>query len=109
MSIRSKSSPGCGGPKDESHKRCWIPEAGWWTLRSAMTGADLQAVHNLLAQYGLLLDRLAVEEWLDLFTDDAVLEIDGTALDSREKRRELTATAPCGLHLSNLPVLEGDL
>ncbi|MGA3149452.1 MAG: hypothetical protein ABSF33_18570, partial [Acidimicrobiales bacterium] len=36
-----------------------------------------------------------------------MLEIDGTALDSREKRRELTATAPRGLHPSNLPVLEG--
>jgi hypothetical protein len=74
-----------------------------------MTGTDLQAVHNLLGRYGLLLDRLDVEEWLDLFTDDAVLDIDGTALDSREKRRELTAIAPRGLHVSNLPVIEGDL
>jgi hypothetical protein len=71
--------------------------------------SELQAVHNLLARYGMLLDRLIVEEWLDLFTDAAVLDIDGTALDSREKRRGLTASAPRGLHVANLPVIRGEL
>lgn len=74
-----------------------------------MSGTDLQAVYNLLAQYGLLLDRLDVDEWLDLFTDDAVLDVGGTPLDSRGKRRHLTMTAPRGLHVSNLPVIDGDL
>ena len=74
-----------------------------------MSSSGLQAVHNLLGSYGLLLDRLQVEEWLDLFSDDAVLDIDGNALDSREKRRGLTASAPRGLHVANLPVIRGDL
>ena len=74
-----------------------------------MSSSGLQEVHNLLGSYGLLLDRLQVEEWLDLFTDDAVLDIDGNALDSREKRRGLTASAPRGLHVANLPVIRGDL
>jgi hypothetical protein len=74
-----------------------------------MSCAELLAVHNLLARYGLLLDRLIVEEWLDLFTDDAVLDIDGNALDSREKRRGLTVSAPRGLHVANLPVIRGEL
>jgi hypothetical protein len=73
-----------------------------------MSGSELQAVHNLLGRYGMLLDRLIVEEWLDLFTDDAVLDIDGTTLDSREKRRGLTASAPRGLHVANLPVIGGE-
>jgi len=74
-----------------------------------VSSSGLQAVHNLLGSYGLLLDRLQVEEWLDLFTVDAVLDIDGNALDSREKRRGLTASAPRGLHVGNLPVIRGDL
>ena len=72
-----------------------------------MTGFELQGIHNLLGRYGLLLDRLDVEAWLDLFAKDAVLDIDGKALDSREKRRALTASAPRGLHVSNLPVISG--
>jgi hypothetical protein len=72
-------------------------------------GSELQAVHNLLGSYGILLDRMIVEEWLDLFSEDAVLDIDGNALDSREKRRGLTASAPRGLHVANLPVIRGDL
>jgi SnoaL-like domain len=71
--------------------------------------SDLRAIHNLLSRYGALLDRLEVEEWLDLFSDDAMLDIDGDILDSRDKRRALTASAPRGLHLSNLPVISGDL
>jgi SnoaL-like domain len=74
-----------------------------------MTCSDLRAIHNLLSQYGALLDRLQVEEWLDLFTEEAVLDIDGNILDSREKRRTLTVTAPRGLHLSNLPVIVGEV
>jgi 3-phenylpropionate/cinnamic acid dioxygenase small subunit len=73
-----------------------------------MSSSELQAVHNLLGSYGMLLDRLIVEEWLDLFTDDAILDIDGNLLDSREKRRGLTASAPRGLHVSNLPVISGE-
>ena len=73
-----------------------------------MNDIDLRVVHNLLGRYGLLLDRLDVEEWLDLFTDDAVLDIDGTELDSREKRRHLTTTAPRGVHVVNHPVITGD-
>lgn len=74
-----------------------------------MSGSELQAVHNLLGSYGILLDRMMVEEWLDLFSEGAVLDIDGNALDSREKRRGLTASAPRGLHVANLPVICGDL
>lgn len=73
-----------------------------------MSSSELQAVHNLLGSYGMLLDRLMVEEWLDLFTDDAILDIDGNPLDSREKRRGLTVSASRGLHLSNLPVIHGE-
>lgn len=74
-----------------------------------MTCSDLRAIHNLLALYGALLDRLQVEEWLDLFTEDGVLDIDGNTLDSRDKRRALTASAPRGLHVSNLPVIDGEV
>ena len=74
-----------------------------------MSLSELQAVHNLLGSYGMLLDRLIVEEWLDLFTDDAILDIDGNLLDSREKRRGLPVSAPRGLHVANLPVIRGEL
>jgi SnoaL-like domain len=74
-----------------------------------MTYSELQAIHSLLSRYGALLDRLEVEEWLDLFSEDAVLDIDGELLDSRQKRRALTVSAPRGLHLANLPVISGDV
>ncbi len=74
-----------------------------------MTYSDLQAIHSLLSRYGALLDRLEVEEWLDLFSEDAVLDIGGELLDSRDKRRALTASAPRGLHVANLPVISGDV
>jgi 3-phenylpropionate/cinnamic acid dioxygenase small subunit len=74
-----------------------------------VTYSDLQAIYSLLSRYGALLDRLEVEEWLDLFSEDAVLDIGGELLDSRDKRRALTASAPRGLHVANLPVISGDV
>lgn len=74
-----------------------------------MTTTRFEAVLQLVAEYGLRLDRLEVEEWLDLFAEASVLDIDGHELRTREKRRGLTERAPRGLHVTNLPVLDGDL
>ena len=59
-----------------------------------MTYSDLQAIYSLLSRYGALLDRLEVEEWLDLFSEDAVLDIGGELLDSRASAADLPPRRP---------------
>jgi 3-phenylpropionate/cinnamic acid dioxygenase small subunit len=73
-----------------------------------MSESALQGIHNLLADYGALLDRHQVEPWLDLFAEASCLDVDGTKLRTREDRRNLATNAPQGLHLANLPNIVGD-
>ena len=50
----------------------------------------------MLARYGYLLDRRETAAWLDLFTSDAVLTIDGRpdALATEDARRQLADSCP---------------
>jgi hypothetical protein len=68
----------------------------------------LAGVLHLMGAYGSLLDRLVVDEWLDLFDEPSVLGINGKLLETRAQRLRLTATAPRGLHVTNLPLVGGD-
>ena len=74
-----------------------------------MTDERFAGVLQLLGAYGLLLDRLEVDAWLDLFAEPGVLDINGHQLTTRDQRRRLTERAPRGLHVTNLPVIDGDL
>jgi hypothetical protein len=67
---------------------------------------DRLAITELLSEYGLLIDQQQMEEWLDLFVEDAVMEVPGLApLRSRAERRGLVEAAPTGLHLCAPPIL----
>jgi SnoaL-like domain len=68
--------------------------------------ADRSEITELLSRYGLLLDQQRVDEWMELFAPDAVLEIEGRgSLRTVEDRLELGRTAPQGTHLCAPPVI----
>jgi 3-phenylpropionate/cinnamic acid dioxygenase small subunit len=67
---------------------------------------DRLAITELLSEYGLLLDQHQLADWLDLFVEDAVMEVPGLPpLRGRAERRALVETAPTGLHLCAPPIL----
>ena len=67
---------------------------------------ERNAITDLLSQYGLLLDRQQVEEWMALFLHDAVFEMEGRPpLTTAAERAELGRRAPHGTHLAAPPVI----
>ena len=38
---------------------------------------DRQAITELLSRYGLLIDQQRTDEWMELFLEDAVIEVPG--------------------------------
>jgi hypothetical protein len=67
---------------------------------------DRNAITDVLSQYGLLLDRQQVDEWMGLFLIDAVFEVEGRPrLTTAAERAELGRTAPSGTHLVAPPVI----
>jgi hypothetical protein len=67
---------------------------------------DRSAITDILSQYGLLLDRQQVDEWMALFEHDAVFEMEGQSpLTTAAERAELGRTAPSGTHLAAPPVI----
>jgi hypothetical protein len=67
---------------------------------------DRCEITELLSQYGLLLDRQQIDEWMALFVPDAVLEMQGRPpLTTQADREELGRTAPHGTHLAAAPVI----
>jgi 3-phenylpropionate/cinnamic acid dioxygenase small subunit len=77
----------------------------------ALSNSDRVEIAELLSRYGLLMDRQRTEEWMDLFVNDAALDIEGRPLlSSADDRLDLAHTAPHGTHLSAPPVIsEGAL
>jgi ketosteroid isomerase-like protein len=67
---------------------------------------DWIAISELLARYATTLDRREVDEWMDLFTEDAVIEIAGREpLTTEEQRRQMGASTSPGLHQPGPPVI----
>lgn len=74
-----------------------------------MTGAeDRGAITDLLAAYGVLLDRDAHQEWLALFVEDATFEAFGRTFSGHEGLLRMATSAPGGIHLGSLPLIEVD-
>jgi hypothetical protein len=67
---------------------------------------DHVAISDLLARYCLALDVHDVEEWVGLFTPDAVYEVYGRSFEGHEGLRRMATAAPGGLHLGGPPVIE---
>lgn len=67
---------------------------------------DWVAVSELLARCATALDQREVDEWMALFTDDAVIEIAGREpLTTREERRQMGENTSLGLHQPGPPVI----
>jgi hypothetical protein len=72
----------------------------------SLTWEDRIEITELLSRYALLLDQQRLDEWTDLFTSEAVIDIQGQpSLTTIEGRRNLGQTAPRGTHLCAPPVL----
>ena len=65
-------------------------------------------VTDLLARYGSLLDRGDHAAWVDLFTAEGSFEVLGRSFQGREGLMGMAETAPGGVHMAGLPVIELD-
>ncbi len=61
--------------------------------------ADENAIHRVLAEYCLRLEINAFDDWLDMFTDDAVYEVHRRILTGRAEISAMLSQAPHGVHL----------
>ena len=72
---------------------------------------DLEAIRRLLAIYGQLLDSKRIEEWGQLFSDDAIFRVWGQTYRGREEiEREIGGMQPDlpAKHLVLQPVIDLD-
>ena len=71
---------------------------------------DEHAINRVLAEYCLRLEVNAFDEWLDLFTDDAVYEVHHRVLTGRAEISAMLSQAPHGVHLPGATriTLDGD-
>jgi SnoaL-like domain len=70
------------------------------------TPEDHVAISDLMARYCLTLDLDDVEEWVALFTPDAIYEVYGRAFRGHDGLHKMLSGAPGGLHLGGPPVIE---
>lgn len=66
---------------------------------AAQVIADKLAIREVLDEYCLRLEVNDFEQWLDLFTDDAVYEVYGRTLAGRQQIHDMLSKAPHGVHL----------
>jgi 3-phenylpropionate/cinnamic acid dioxygenase small subunit len=69
---------------------------------------DRDEITDLLARYGSLLDRGDHEAWVDLFTAEGSFEVFGRSFQGRQGLMRMAETAPGGVHMAGLPVIELD-
>jgi uncharacterized protein (TIGR02246 family) len=60
---------------------------------------DERAIRRVLDEYCLRLEINAFDEWLDLFTDDAVYVVHRRTLQGRAEISAMLSQAPHGVHL----------
>ncbi len=72
--------------------------------------ADQLAVRRVLDEYCLRLEINAFDEWLDLFTDDAVYVVHRRTLNGRAEISAMLSQAPHGVHIPGASriTLDGD-
>jgi len=77
---------------------------------SASIIADELAIRSLFDEYCLKLEINDFEEWLDLFTEDAVYEVFRRELKGRDEIRAMLSQAPHGVHIGGAAriKLDGD-
>ena len=70
--------------------------------------ADELAIRALFDEYCLRLEISDFEEWLDLFTDDAIYEVFRRELKGRDEIRAMLSQAPHGVHIGGAARIELD-
>jgi hypothetical protein len=61
--------------------------------------ADIEGIRSILDEYCLRLEVNTFEEWLDVFTPDAVYTVYGKDLEGRQAISDMLSKAPGGLHM----------
>lgn len=69
---------------------------------------DIEAIRELMDEYCLRLEVNDFEEWLDVFTPDAVYSVYGRDLEGRDAIRDMLSKAPHGLHMGGALRIELD-
>ncbi len=71
---------------------------------------DELAIHRLFAEYCLRFELDTIDDWLDLFADDAVFEVHRRALSGRQEIKDMLSQAPHGVHIGGpcLIKIQGD-
>jgi hypothetical protein len=77
-------------------------------MRSRRDRRDREEITDLLARYGSLLDRGDHKAWVDLFTAEGSFEVFGRSIEGRQGLMRMAESAPGGVHLGGLPVIELD-
>jgi hypothetical protein len=67
---------------------------------------DHVAITGLLARYCMALDLEDLESWISLFTSDGRYEVYGRSFDGHDGLRRMFGSAPQGMHLGGMPVIE---
>ena len=72
--------------------------------------ADEYAINRVLAEYCLRLEISSFDDWLDLFTEDAVYDVFRQRLKGRAEISAMLSQAPHGVHLPGATriILNGD-
>ena len=74
---------------------------------AAKRTADLVEIHELCSRYMAFASQFVVDQWLEVFTPDAVYHAFGTDY-TVERMPDLLAAAPRGQFIGNMPVVEFD-
>jgi hypothetical protein len=69
------------------------------TQYTAQQLADIEGIRAILDEYCLRLEVNTFEEWLDVFTPDAVYTVYGRDLEGRQAISDMLSKAPGGLHM----------
>lgn len=67
---------------------------------------DIEAVRAILDEYCLRLEVNTFEEWLDVFTPDAVYIVHGRDLEGRQAISDMLSQAPHGMHMPGATRIE---
>jgi hypothetical protein len=62
--------------------------------------ADELAIHRLFAEYCLRFELDTIDDWLDLFTPDAVFDVHRRSLNGRQEIKDMLSQAPHGIHIA---------
>jgi ketosteroid isomerase-like protein len=62
--------------------------------------ADELAIHRLFAEYCLRFELETIDDWLDLFTPDAVFDVHRRSLNGRQEIKDMLSQAPHGIHIA---------